>query len=277
MARTALGKKGVVFWILLLLIVGAILGPIYWIANTSFKTPTEAIRPTPTLFPHEFTLRNYEAVIEEGVLLNFYNSLFVAVLATVASLALSFLAAYALGRYRFPFKLNSIFLIWVLVTKILPPIVLAVPLYTLFASAGLINNRLGLVIVYQVYTLPYCLWIIFGFVKALPREFEEAARIDGASHMRVLTSVVLPLIGGGVVATSIFSAIIAWNEFLFALLFLRSPSLLTLPLRVVQFIGEYETLWGELMAIGLLATVPILIFSGYAYRRLTIGFSMGLR
>lgn len=277
MTRTALGKKGIIFWVLLVLIVGSILGPIYWIANTSFKTPTEAIRPVPTLFPHELTLRNYAAVIEAGVFQNFYNSLFVAVLATLASLTLSFLAAYALGRYRFPLKLNSIFLIWVLVTKILPPIVLAVPLYTLFASAGLINSRLGLVIVYQVYTLPYCLWIIFGFIKALPREFEEAATIDGAGHMRVLTSIVLPLTGGGIVATSIFAAIIAWNEFLFALLFLRSPDLLTLPLRIVNFIGEYETLWGELMAIGLLATIPILIFSGYAYRRLTLGFSMGLR
>jgi multiple sugar transport system permease protein len=131
--------------------------------------------------------------------------------------------------------------------------------------------------VYQVYTLPYCLWIVFGFIKALPVDFEEAATIDGASRTRILLSIVLPLTGGGLVATSIFSVIIAWNEFLFALLFIRTPALLTLPLKIVNFIGEYETLWGELMAVGILATLPILLFSGYVYKRLTTGFSMGLR
>jgi multiple sugar transport system permease protein len=270
-------RRGVLFWILLTIVVLLVLAPIYWIVATSFKTPTENILPEPTLYPHVFTVRNYVQVIEAGVLRNFFNSLFVAITSTLVSLVLSFLAAYALGRHRFPLGLNSVFLIWVLAVKILPPIVLAVPLYTLFTGVGLINSLWGLVIVYQVYTLPYCLWIVFGFIKALPRDFEEAATIDGASRTRVLLSIVLPLTGSGLVATSIFSVIIAWNEFLFALLFIRTPSLLTLPLKIVNFIGEYETLWGELMAIGILATLPILMFSGYVYRRLTSGFSMGLR
>jgi multiple sugar transport system permease protein len=274
---TPIARYGIVFWILLIVVVLLVLAPIYWIVATSFKTPTENILPEPTLYPRVFTLRNYIQVVEAGILRNFINSLFVAVTSTVVSLVLSFLAAYALGRHRFPLRLNSVFLIWVLAVKILPPIVLAVPLYTMFTRVGLINNLWGLLIVYQVYTLPYCLWIVFGFIKALPRDFEEAATIDGASRIRVLLSIVLPLTGSGLVATSIFSVIIAWNEFLFALLFIRTPSLQTLPLKIVNFIGEYETLWGELMAIGILATLPILLFSGYVYRRLTSGFSMGLR
>lgn len=277
MARSSLKKREPVFWILLVLVVLLILGPIYWIVITSFKTPTENILPQPTLYPHVITLLNYIEVIKAGIFGNFFNSLIVATASTGLSLVLSFLAAYALVRYRFPFGFNVIFLIWVLAVKILPPIVLAVPLYTLFTEIGLLNNLGGLVIVYQVYTLPYCLWIIFGFVKALPVEFEEAATIDGASRMKILTSIVLPLVGGGLVATSIFSIIISWNEFLFAMLFVRTPSLFTLPLKIVSFIGEYETLWGELMSIGLLASLPILIFSGYVYKRLTFGFSMGLR
>ena len=274
---TAIARKGIVFWILLIVVVLLVLAPIYWIVSTSFKTPTENILPEPTLYPRVFTFRNYIQVVEAGILGNFVNTLFVAVTSTVVSLVLSFLAAYALGRHRFPLRLNSVFLIWVLAVKILPPIVLAVPLYTMFTRVGLINSLWGLVIVYQVYTLPYCLWIVFGFIKALPRDFEEAATIDGASRFRILLSIVLPLTGSGLVATSIFSVIIAWNEFLFALLFIRTPSLLTLPLKIVNFIGEYETLWGELMAIGILATLPILLFSGYVYKRLTSGFSMGLR
>lgn len=277
MGGATLNRKGPFFWVMLAVIVIAILGPIYWIVNTSLKTPTENIEPVPTLYPHEPTLRNYAEVIQGGVFRNFYNSLFVAAVSTTVSLALSFLAAYALARFRFPLKLNTVFLVWVLAVKILPPIVLAIPLYTLFTEMGLVNTLWGLVIVYQVYTLPYCLWIIFGFIKNMPIEFEQAATIDGASRMRVLTSIVLPLTSGGLVATSIFSVIIAWNEFLFALLFIRTPSKLTLPLKIVTFIGEYETLWGELMAIGILATLPVLVFSGYVYKRLTQGFSMGLR
>ena len=131
--------------------------------------------------------------------------------------------------------------------------------------------------VYQVYTLPYCIWMLFGFMKSLPVEFEQAAEIDGASRLKTLTHIVVPLSSGGIVATAIFSVIIAWDEFLFALLFIRTPSLQTLPLKIVSFITEYETLWGELMAIGLLATLPVLLFSGYYYKRLTDGFSMGLK
>lgn len=277
MSASPMNRRGPLFWIVLAVVVLAALAPIYWITATSFKTPTENIKPVPTLYPHVLTLANYAKVIKAGIFRNFFNSLFVAAVSTTISLTLSFLAAYALCRHQFPLKLNYVFLIWVLAVKILPPIVLAIPLYTLFTRAGLLNSLWGLVVVYQVYTLPYCLWIIFGFVKSLPLEFEQAATIDGASPTRILVSIVLPLTSGGIIATSIFSIIIAWNEFLFALLFIRTPSHLTLPLKIVSFIGEYETLWGELMAIGLLATIPILLFSGYVYRKLTHGFSMGLR
>jgi len=277
MSSHAMTRRGPVFWILLFVVVLAVLAPIYWIITTAVKTPTENILPTPTLFPHKITLKNFEQVIRAGIFRNFFNSLVVAAAATTASLTLSFLAAYALCRHRFPFGINNAFLIWVLAVKILPPIVLAIPLYTLFSRVGLLNSLWGLVIVYQVYTLPYCLWIIFGFIKALPIEFEQAATIDGARPVRILLSIVLPLTSGGIIATSIFSIIMAWNEFLFGLLFIRTPSRLTLPLKIVSFIGEYETLWGELMAIGLLATLPILLFSGYVYKKLTHGFSMGLR
>ena len=277
MSSTAMSRKGPIFWILLVVVLLVVLMPIYWIISTSVKSPTENIRSKPTLYPHEFTLGNYEKVIKAGIFGNFFNSLVVAAVSTTISLSLSFLAGYALCRHRFPLGLNNVFLIWVLAVKILPPIVLAIPLYTLFTRVGLLNSLWGLVIVYQVYTLPYCLWILFGFVKALPIEFEQAATIDGASPFRILGSIVLPLTSGNIIATSIFSIIMAWNEFLFALLFIRTPSRLTLPLKIVSFIGEYETLWGELMAIGLLATLPILLFSGYVYKKLAQGFSLGLR
>jgi multiple sugar transport system permease protein len=119
--------------------------------------------------------------------------------------------------------------------------------------------------------------MLFGFFKALPTEYEQAARIDGASNLGILLHIVLPLMRSGVIATSIFSIIMAWDEFLFALLFLRDPSLQTLPLKIVNFITEYQTLWGQLMAIGLLATLPLLLFSGYVYEKMSSGFTMSLK
>ncbi|NOY08686.1 MAG: carbohydrate ABC transporter permease [Spirochaetes bacterium] len=277
MAGTSMERKGIVFWIMLIIILVIAIFPVYWIVITSFKRPVENISPVPTFFPRVITIQNYINVLKGGFFKFLFNSLFVASLSTLFSLAMAFLASYALVRHKFPFKLNYVFLIWVLVVKILPPIVLAIPLYTIFTSVHLINSRIGLVIVYQVYTLPYCLWMLFGFLKAMPVEFEQAAEIDGASKFKTLTVIVIPLTTSGIIATAIFSIIVAWDEFLFALLFIRNPDLLTLPLRIVNFITEYETLWGELMAIGLMATLPVLLFSGYVYKRMTEGFSLSLK
>jgi multiple sugar transport system permease protein len=275
--RTALERRGAASWIVIALVLLAVLLPLYWLVVTAFKTPLENIATVPVLVPGSLYLKNFARVIRDGFLLNLFNTVFVASMSTLLSLALAFLAGYALSRHSFPLRFNVIFLIWVLVVKILPPVVLAIPLYTLFAAAGLLNSLLGLVLVYQVYTLPYCIWMLFGFFKGLPSEYEQAARIDGATNLGILRYVVLPLMRSSIVATAIFSLIMAWDEFLFALLFLRDPDLLTLPLKIVNYITEYETLWGELMAIGLLATVPLLLFSGFVYRRMTSGFTMSLK
>lgn len=269
--------KNPLFWIVLSIILLITLFPVYWIIVTSFKTPIEVILPNPTWFPKIFTFENYQSVLALGFMQNLLNSAFVAITSTLLSLFLAFLAAYALLRFKFPLAFNGIFLIWILVVKMLPPVVLAIPLYTMFNSMHLINNLMGLVLVYQVYTLPYCIWMIFGFLKAVPITFEEAAWIDGASRFYILFKIVLPLARTGIIATSIFSVIAAWDEFLFAILFIRTPSLRTLPLVIVDYIGEYATLWGELMGIGLLTTLPILMFSSFVYKYYTKGFSMSLK
>lgn len=251
--------------------------PLYWVLITSLKTSREIILPQPTLFPLTITLANFWRVIQDGILQNFVNTLFVASLSTAISIALGFTAAYALTRYRFPLRFNSLFLVWVLVVKILPPMVLSVPLYEFFAQAGFLNSLVGLALVYQVYTLPYAVWILVGFVRGIPKELDEAAEMDGAGPWTTLLRIMLPLSAGGIAATSIFSAIMAWDEFLFALLFLRRPRLLTLPLRIVNYITEYETEWGALMAIGVLASIPLLLLTGFVYRQLSEGFTASLK
>lgn len=251
--------------------------PLYWILITSLKTPREVILAVPTLVPRTVTLQNYLQVLQSGAMRNFVNSLVVAALSTGLSILLGFSAAYALSRYRFPLHCNMIFLVWVLVVKLLPPIVLSVPLYELFAAAGLLNSLWGLAVVYQVYTLPYALWILFGFVREIPQEIEEASQIDGAGPGTTLVRIIVPLSAGGIAATGIFCAIMAWDEFLFALLFVRRPRMFTLPLRIVNYITEYETEWGPLMAIGVLASIPLVLLTGFVYRKLSEGFAASLK
>lgn len=264
-------------WAFIVLIVVVTVFPLYWIAATSFKGPREVVLPTPTLFPQELTLVNYRAVFEAHVGGNFVNSLLVTAGSTALSIHLGFTAGYAIARHRFRLHFNWIFLVWILVIKILPPIVLAVPLYELFLGMKLINSRFGLILVYQVYTLPYALWILVGFLKSVPIEIEEAARIDGASPGQIVAMIVAPLSAGGISATAVFTAIMAWDEFLFALLFTRRPRLFTVPLRIVNYITEYETEWGSLMAIGVLASVPLLLLTAFVYERLSTGFAGSLK
>ena len=193
---------------LIILVLCYTLLPIYWIIVTSFKPPIEYTTRTPTLLPQNITLDHYKTVLfEEHFSRYLANTVSIAVSAVVISLSIAFLASYALARFHFPYKFDRLFLIWALLVKMVPPIALAVPLYTILKAGHLINTKPGVVIVYQIYTLPYCIWMLLGFIRDIPRELEEAASIDGASPFRIIWSVILPLVAPGLVATAIFSMI----------------------------------------------------------------------
>ncbi|MBD3307662.1 ABC transporter permease subunit [candidate division KSB3 bacterium] len=270
--------KRAIKFILVVLVLCYTLLPIYWIVITSLKPPIEYTTKTPRLIPKQVTLSHYYTVLVEQHFSRYLlNTVTIAVSAVLISLIVAFLASYALARYRFPHQFDRVFLIWALLVKMVPPIALAIPLYGLLKTAGLINTKFGVILVYQIYTLPYCIWMLLGFIRDVPLALEEAASIDGASPFRILRSVVLPLVAPGLVATAIFSMIMAWNEFIYALLFLRTPDAFTLPIHIANYITEYETLWGPLMSIGLLSSLPVLILSGFLQKRLVQGFSMTLK
>ncbi len=269
--------KRVLFWAVLVLVMALVLFPIYWMAITSVKEPLEYATRNPSIFPHRLTLEHYREIWKEKAYRYFINTVIVSLGSTLLSLGVAFPAAYALARFRFPAKLDLVFLLWVLLVRMVPPVVLAIPLYTTLRSFGLLNKLAGLVIAYQIYTLPYSIWMLLRFVRDVPIEVEEAAAIDGASRLRTLRSIVLPLVGPGMVATAIFSVIMTWNEFIYALLFLRRPEVFTLPIHIAHFITEYEVLWGPLMAIGIVSSLPILILSGYVQRHLLRGFAISFK
>ena len=251
--------------------------PILWMITTSVRPPIDYISTSISLIPTQVTLDHYRELIQGDLIGKAYNSLFVAIGTTILALAAAFLAAYALVRFRFPARLDLVFLMFVLLVKLTPPISLAIPLYQVLRSLGLLDTLLGLVIVYQVYALPFAIWMLLGFVRDVPIEYEEAALVDGASLVRRLRSIVLPVMMPGLIATSVFVVILSWNEFAYALLFIQSPDNFTLPTYIATLITEDETFWGKLSAVGLMASLPILVMVGFVQKGLTRGFGGGIK
>ncbi len=270
-------RPGIARVIAVYAVTATLLVPIAWMLTTSVRPPIEYVSDSISLVPSQVTLEHYAQLIRGDLLGKAWNSLVVAVGTTVLALAAGFPAAYALVRLRFPKGMDLAFLMFVLLVKLTPPISLAIPLYQVLRSLGLLDTLLGLVIVYQVYALPFAIWMLLGFVRDVPVEYEEAAMIDGASLMRRLRSIVLPVMTPGLIATSIFLAILSWNEFAYALLFIQSPDKFTLPTFIATLITEDETFWGRLSAVGLLASLPILVMVGAVQKGLTRGFGGGLK
>ena len=264
--RARIARAAVVYAVTAILLV-----PIVWMLTTSVRPPLEYVSDSISLVPSQVTLEHYRELIQSDVLGKAWNSLM------ALALAAGFPAAYALVRLRLPKSLDLAFLMFVLLVKLTPPISLAIPLYQVLRSLGLLDTLLGLIIVYQVYALPFAIWMLLGFVRDVPVEYDEAAMIDGASLLRRMRSIVLPVMTPGLIATAIFVAILSWNEFAYALLFIQSPDKFTLPTFIATLITEDETFWGKLSAVGLLASLPILVMVGAVQKGLTRGFGGGLK
>lgn len=165
---------------------------------------------------------------------------------------------------------------WILVSQVFPVILIVIPLFMILRPLHLTNTIPGVVIVYMVWSMPFALWMLQGYVAAVPRELEEAASVDGASRVRTIVSIVMPLLRPGLIATAMFTFISAWNEFFFALVLLQDPELKTLPLVLARFVGaEGQVQFGPLAAASVLATVPSLVFFAFLQRRLTSGLLSG--
>lgn len=249
--------------------------PLLFLLTTAFKTPAELQSPNPSFLPTSLNFDNFiQAIAKANLVQAAGNSLIVAVATTVIVTLISLPAAYALARFRT--KLRSIATGWILLSQVFPFILIIIPLFLVLKQIGLINNLLGLILVYSVWSLPFALWMLQGYVAGIPVELEEAGAMDGGSRIRVLVSIVLPLLAPGLVATSLFTFISSWNEFFFALVLIQDPALQTLPLTLARFVGaEGQVQLGQLAAASLLATIPSLVFFALIQRRLTSGLLSG--
>ena len=228
-----------------------------------------------SLIPQEFTLDNFAYVLTKGGFDVFLrNSLIVAVAVVVISAVLALLASVAVARFNFKFRTAMLFMI--LSVQMVPLEALVIPLFVQVRDLGLLNQLLGLIVVYVALSLPFGIWMLRGFVAAVPVELEEAAYLDGASWWRMFRSVLFPLVMPGLVATSVFAFITAWNEFIFAMTLLGGASdNYTVAIGLKQFFGEHTNEWGYVMAASTIITIPVMIFFVLVQRRLSSGLVAG--
>ncbi|GAA1351115.1 carbohydrate ABC transporter permease [Streptomyces beijiangensis] len=246
--------------------------PVYWMVSTALDP--KAVTRGADVLPSGISFEHFNFVFEQG---NFgtylLNSAIVGLGTILAAGVLSLLAAVAVARFKFRFRTSV--LVMVLIVQMVPLEALVIPLYLQMRDYDLLDSLLGLTIVYIALSLPFAIWTLRGFVQTVPKEVEEAAYIDGCSWPRMFWSVLLPLVAPGLVATSVFAFITAWNEFVFAYTFMKGADKYTAAVGIYQFFGENSTSWGPVMASSTLVTVPVLIFFVIVQRRLASGLAAG--
>ncbi|GGT18239.1 carbohydrate ABC transporter permease [Streptomyces purpureus] len=249
--------------------------PFLWLISTAFKPARELASLHPTWIPENPTLGNFRQAFDEQPLLQAAgNSLLAALGAAVVCVVLATPMAYVIARHRG--RLSTAATGWVVVSQAFPFVLVIIPLFLILKNLHLINSVIGLVLVYVVWSLPFALWMLVGYVRAVPAELEEAAAVDGAGRLRTLVSVTAPLLAPGIVATALFAFITAWNEFFFALVLLKTPEKQTLPVVLTHFLGaEGVADLGPLAAAAFLATLPSLVVFAVIQKRITGGMLAG--
>lgn len=249
--------------------------PLVWGLSLSFKSTPEIFSGEVNLIPESPTIVQYETVYREQSIFNsMFNSFQAGLISTVLVLLISLPAAYALTRYRS--VLNKIFMGWILTSQVFPVIIIMIPLYIILRTIGLTDSLFGLSLVYVVWSLPFVLWMMQGYIKGIPMELEEAALIDGAGRTQIIFKVITPLLLPALGASALFTFISAWNEFFFALILMKSQSLITLPVDLARFTGmEGQARLGPLAAASIISTIPSLVLFSFLQKYFSGGLLAG--
>lgn len=271
-AKRLLGRTG--FYLLLVVIVLYTVFPFYWAIVSSLKSGSALFQVD--FWPPQPHWDNYVAVFREQPFgRNILNSLLVSVFTVVISLALALAAAYAIGRIQFRGRMLLLFVI--LGVSMFPQIAVLSGMFELINSLGLYNNLLALSLSYLIFTLPFTVWVLTTFMRELPKELEEAAIVDGASPLTIVTRIFMPLMWPAMVTTGLLAFIAAWNEFLFALTFTLTSEMRTVPVAIALISGAstYELPWGNIMAASVIVTVPLIVLVLVFQRRIVAGLTAG--
>lgn len=250
--------------------------PIYWMLSLAIRSKGELFG-TLGLLPDSFSLEHFADLFKTKAFdVAILNSLQVTMISLLLSLLFGMSCAYILARARFRFRMKGAMLFWVLLLRILPPIAFALPLYILMADAGLLSTKIPLILSHLLINIPFIVWFMITFFEALPLEVEESAAVDGATEHQLFSLIVLPQVLPGLTAVSILSFMTSWNEYLYAAIFVQSPSQFTIPLALSTLNSEQElTQWGNIAAGGMISLVPITLFVLFAQNFLIVGLSGG--
>jgi N,N'-diacetylchitobiose transport system permease protein len=257
-----------------LVVLVAMVFPVYWMVATAFKPGRDILRLDPKWFPSPATISNFDDAIHRPYFWdNVKNSVIIVVTVVALSLAIGFLAALAIARFRFYGR--RAFIAVIIGVQMIPVTALIIPLYVLLARADMVDRLSGVIITYLTFVLPFTVWTLRGFVMGIPRELEEAAMVDGCTRFGAFLRILVPLIAPGLVATSIFAFVQAWNEFIFAYVLLSSQENQTLTVWLASFTTRRGTDWGPLMAGATLTSLPVVIFFALVQRRVAFGLTAG--
>lgn len=262
-------------WLAVAIILAVVFVPIYWLAATSLKSNKE-ITQDGTLYPHAPSLANFHKLFAEKEFGHYLvNSIVVTGASVLLSLVIGTLAAYALARFRLVLGLERWVGLGLLAMRIIPAVVILIPVYLLILRLHQLNTWLGLIIVYTAFNITFVVWMMESFLREIPVDLEEAARVDGDSTLGALRKVVLPLAAPGMVATAIFAVIVTFNEFMFALVLTATPDAMTMPRGTATLIGRIDVDTASMAAAGMLGALPIVIFALFVQRHLVRGLTLG--
>ena len=281
----------ILFWVALLAVIFFFMFPLYWIAVSSIKVRADVISRVPTFIPFlqfQPTLQNYSDILIGGSVESstgvrasadvsafrdrLINSVIIAGTSTLLAVLLGTLAAYAFSRFRIPGENDLMF--FILSTRMLPPIVVLIPIFLLFSNLNLRDGYPGIILLYTTANLPFVVWMMKGFFDEIPLEYEEAAMVDGYSRLQAIWKIVIPEAIPAMSATAVFSAIVAWNEFVFANLLNRTYAA-TVPPFLNSIIGVGAVEWGRLAAASVVFVIPIVIFTFLVRNHLLRGVTFG--
>lgn len=250
------------------------LGPIFWMLLTSVKNETDIVTSHMQYIPRSITFGNYRAIWTQSnfpVLIT--NSLIVTAITVAICVSTGTLAAYAFSRSSF--KGREKLMIGYLLVRMFPAVMVIIPLFVVMRTVGLVDSRFGLALAYTSFLLPLFVWMLKGFFDAAPKELESAARVDGSTRLGAMVRIILPLTRNGLIASSVFIAIAAWNEFIFALMLTTGQGSRTWPVGLQLMVGEFQLPWGVLAAGGILSILPVVILFAIVQRAMVQGLTAG--
>jgi len=248
--------------------------PFWWMVTSSLKPYRDLFSLNPTLIPNTVTFRWYSQVLITTPFISYLkNSAFVALCTTALSLVVSSIGAYSLCRFKYPGR--ELITNYAFFAYMFPSVAILVPIFQVVIALGLGNTLYSLILAHTTFSLPFCIWMLKGFFESLPTDLEDAALIDGCTKMGAFRRVILPLAGPGIVAAALFSFVLSWNEFLFALIFISTEGLKTMPLGIAGWVSLFHAEWGQMMAASTMSSIPVIIFFFFLQKYMVQGLTAG--